>query len=192
MRLPVDSSVTHFVPVGPSEPVFDFDTKKPKVDRRTPGGGARMPPVLTLRGGAQAPSPPQYADKVTGAHCILGSRAPPVQTGPSTRRGAGGMKRNRERLLLSLEEAALVLGIGRSTLYRAVKGGRRAVPGAPHRWALIRSEGGAPAVLGGRTGGCGPGNGVGVSGRTYTSERSSRRRPMCAAARWSSLEIGSV
>ena len=41
------------------------------------------------------------------------------------------MKRNRERLLLSLEEAALVLGIGRSTLYRAVKAG--GVPFPVHR-----------------------------------------------------------
>jgi hypothetical protein len=32
MRLPVDTSVTHFVSAGPSEPVVDFDTKQPKVD----------------------------------------------------------------------------------------------------------------------------------------------------------------
>ncbi len=49
MRLPVDTSVTHFVPAGPSKPVVDFDTKQPKVDRRTRGGGPRMTPVLTPR-----------------------------------------------------------------------------------------------------------------------------------------------
>ena len=32
MKLPVDTSVTHFVSAGPSEPVIDFDTKQPKVD----------------------------------------------------------------------------------------------------------------------------------------------------------------
>src|SRR5580658_6542649 len=32
MRLPVDTSVTHFVSAGPSEPVIDFDTKQPKLD----------------------------------------------------------------------------------------------------------------------------------------------------------------
>ncbi len=41
------------------------------------------------------------------------------------------MKGNKERLLLSLEETALVLGIGRSTLYRAVKDG--SVPFPVHR-----------------------------------------------------------
>ena len=32
MRLPVDTSVTHFVSAGPSEPVIDFDTKGQKLD----------------------------------------------------------------------------------------------------------------------------------------------------------------
>jgi hypothetical protein len=32
MRLPVDTSVVHFVSAGPSEPVVDFDTKQPKTD----------------------------------------------------------------------------------------------------------------------------------------------------------------
>lgn len=32
MRLPVDTSVVHFVSAGPSEPVVDFDTKAPKLD----------------------------------------------------------------------------------------------------------------------------------------------------------------
>ena len=32
MRLPVDTSVTHFVSAGPSEPVVDFDTKAQKLD----------------------------------------------------------------------------------------------------------------------------------------------------------------
>jgi hypothetical protein len=32
MRLPVDTSVVHFVSAGPSEPVIDFDTKQPKTD----------------------------------------------------------------------------------------------------------------------------------------------------------------
>ncbi len=102
------------------------------------------------------------------------------------------MRRSRDRLLLTLEETALVLGIGRSTLYRAVKDG--SVPFPVHRIggcsyvpkvALQRFLDGEPVD-------CGPGSGVGVSARIYASERSSKRRPMCAAARWSSLEIGSV
>ena len=32
MRLPVDTTVTHFVSAGPSEPVTDFDTKAQKID----------------------------------------------------------------------------------------------------------------------------------------------------------------
>jgi hypothetical protein len=32
MRLPVDTSVIHFVSAGPSEPVIDFDTKQQKLD----------------------------------------------------------------------------------------------------------------------------------------------------------------
>jgi hypothetical protein len=32
MRLPVDTSVVHFVSAGLSEPVVDFDTKQPKID----------------------------------------------------------------------------------------------------------------------------------------------------------------
>ncbi len=32
MRLPVDTSVVHFVSAGPSEPVVDFDTKQHKTD----------------------------------------------------------------------------------------------------------------------------------------------------------------
>jgi hypothetical protein len=32
MRLPVDTSVVHFVSAGPAEPVLDFDTKQPKTD----------------------------------------------------------------------------------------------------------------------------------------------------------------
>jgi hypothetical protein len=32
MRLPVDTSVIHFVSAGPSEPVVDFDTKQQKLD----------------------------------------------------------------------------------------------------------------------------------------------------------------
>ena len=32
MRLPVDTTVTHFVSAGPSEPVTDFDTKVQKID----------------------------------------------------------------------------------------------------------------------------------------------------------------
>ena len=32
MRLPVDTSVTHFVSAGPSEPVIDFDSKAQKLD----------------------------------------------------------------------------------------------------------------------------------------------------------------
>jgi hypothetical protein len=31
MRLPVDTSVIHFVSAGPSEPVVDFDTKQQKL-----------------------------------------------------------------------------------------------------------------------------------------------------------------
>lgn len=35
MRPPVDTSVTHFVSAVPSEPVIDFDTKQPKLDRKS-------------------------------------------------------------------------------------------------------------------------------------------------------------
>jgi excisionase family DNA binding protein len=41
------------------------------------------------------------------------------------------MRRGQSRLLLSLDETALLLGIGRSTLYRAVKDGK--VPFPVHR-----------------------------------------------------------
>jgi hypothetical protein len=32
MRIPVDTSVSHFVSAGPPEPVIDFDTKQQKLD----------------------------------------------------------------------------------------------------------------------------------------------------------------
>ena len=32
MRLPVDTSVVHFVSAGPAEPSLDFDTKQQKTD----------------------------------------------------------------------------------------------------------------------------------------------------------------
>jgi hypothetical protein len=32
MRIPVDTSVSHFVSAGPPEPVIDFDSKQPKTD----------------------------------------------------------------------------------------------------------------------------------------------------------------
>ena len=38
------------------------------------------------------------------------------------------MRRTQSRLLLSLDETALLLGIGRSTLYRAVKDGKVPFP----------------------------------------------------------------
>ena len=34
MRLPVDTSVVHFVSAGPAEPSIDFDTKQPKTDAK--------------------------------------------------------------------------------------------------------------------------------------------------------------
>jgi hypothetical protein len=34
MRLPVDTSVTHFVSAGPAEPTVDFDTKQQKTDAK--------------------------------------------------------------------------------------------------------------------------------------------------------------
>ncbi len=34
MRLPVDTSVVHFVSAGPAEPSVDFDTKQQKIDAK--------------------------------------------------------------------------------------------------------------------------------------------------------------
>ena len=34
MRLPVDTSVVHFVSAGPAEPTLDFDTKQQKIDAK--------------------------------------------------------------------------------------------------------------------------------------------------------------
>ena len=54
--------------------------------------------------------------------------------------------RSKSAQLLSLEDTALVLGIGRSTIYRAVRDGKVPFPGPPHRRNVVRAEAGARAV----------------------------------------------
>ena len=56
------------------------------------------------------------------------------------------MRRVHSRPLLSLEESALMLGIGRSTLYRAVKDGNVPFPIHKIGAVLVRAEGFAPAI----------------------------------------------
>ena len=81
MRLPVDTSVVHFVSAGPAEPSLDFDTKQQKLDANgvavnqvhlfvVGDGGTREVITVKVSGEVARPGPvhPDQGDRPGGLH----------------------------------------------------------------------------------------------------------------------------
>src|SRR6266567_82562 len=78
-----------------------------------------------------------------------GRRSPLPSIGTSRRRRPAP-----ETPLLSVEEAAELLGQSRSSLYRAIKKGCRTVAGLQDRWPIPHPEGGGGALAQRRAAAC--------------------------------------